>query len=65
MQTDPVVTKVRKLREVRAARFGFDIRSIVKDAQNRDASGDRIIIHLPPRRPHTPTKSDPKAIDNG
>ena len=51
MQSDPIVAEIRNLRERRAARFGFDIRSIVKDAQERDVSGDREVIRRPPRRP--------------
>ena len=35
MQSDPIVAEIRQLREDLAARFGFDIRSIVKDAQER------------------------------
>lgn len=56
MQSDPVVAEIRKLREQRAARFGFDIRSIARDAQERDAVGDRAIIHRPPRRPRVPAE---------
>lgn len=51
MKTDPIVDEIRKLREQRAARFSFDIHLIVKDAQERDASGDRKIIRREPRRP--------------
>lgn len=51
MQSDPIVTEIRRLRELRASRFNFDVRRIVKDAQERDAAGDRKVIRLPPRRP--------------
>ncbi|HZV05825.1 MAG TPA: hypothetical protein VE999_12150 [Gemmataceae bacterium] len=51
MQADPVVAEIREIRERRAARFGYDIRAIVKDAQARDAVGDRKVVRLPPRRP--------------
>jgi len=49
MQSDPVVDEIRKLRELRAAKFDFDIRAIVKDARQRDACGERRIVRLPPR----------------
>lgn len=49
MQSDPIVAEIRKIRELRAARFGFDIRAIVKDVQQRDAAGDRQVVRLPPR----------------
>ena len=51
MQSDPIVNEIREIRECRAARFGYDIRAIVKDAQERDAVGDREIVRLQPRRP--------------
>jgi hypothetical protein len=35
---DPIVDEVRAIREQLAARFDFDIRKIVKDAQKRQAS---------------------------
>ncbi len=57
MQSDPIVAQIRDLREQRAARFGYDIRSIVKDAQERDAADDRQIIRRPPRRPRSPSRS--------
>ena len=51
MQSDPVVAEIRELREQIAARFGYDLRAIVKDAQQQDAAGDRKVVRLPPRRP--------------
>ena len=49
MQSDPIVAEIRKIRERRAARFGFDVRAIVSDVQQRDARADRRIVRLPPR----------------
>lgn len=51
MQTDPIVAEIREIRERLAAQFGYDIRAIVKDAQARDAAGDREVVRLQPRRP--------------
>ncbi len=51
MKSDPIVAEIRKLREQRAARFGYDISLIVKDARNRDASGDSEVVRRAPRRP--------------
>ncbi len=58
MTFDPIVAEIRKIRELRAARFGFDVRAIVKDAQQRDACGDRRIVRLPPRPVATSTARD-------
>lgn len=65
MESDPIVAEIRRLRELRAARFGFDIRSIVRDAQERDAAGDREIVRRPPRRPLMPGPSETQPITKG
>ena len=62
MNSDPIVAEIRKVRELRAARFGFDIRKIVKDVQERDASGDREVVRRQPRRPIVLVQSDAEAI---
>ena len=64
MQSDPVVVDIRNLREQRATRFAFDIQAIVKDAQQRDAAGDRKIVRRPARRPLLSTQLDAEAITN-
>ncbi len=51
MESDPIVAEVRKIREERAALFGYNVRAIAEDARRRDASGDREIVRRPPRRP--------------
>lgn len=51
MDTDPVVAEVRAVREQLAARLGFRLHDIVKEAQRQDAAGDRKVVRLPPRRP--------------
>ena len=51
METDPVVAEVRAVREQLAARLGFWLHDIVKEAQRQDAAGDRKVVRLPPRRP--------------
>jgi hypothetical protein len=51
MERDPIVAEIRAIRERQAARFNYDIDAILKDAQQRDAIGDRQVVRLPPRRP--------------
>jgi hypothetical protein len=65
MQIDPIVAEIREIRERRAARFGYDIRAIVKDAQARDAAGDRKVVRLPPRRPIRLAPKVAEALTNG
>ena len=64
MNSDPIVAEIRNLREQRAARFGFDIRLIVKDARKRDASCDRQVVRRAPRRPVAAAQDGTKAITN-
>lgn len=65
MQTDPIVAEIREIREHRAARFGYDIRAIVKDAQARDALGDREVVRLSPRRSVRSPSNVADALANG
>jgi len=58
MPSDPIVAEIRQIRELRAARFDFDVRAIVQDAQQRDARGDCRIVRLPPRPVATPMARD-------
>jgi hypothetical protein len=51
MEPDPVVADVRAIREQLAARVGFRLHDIVKEAQRQDAAGDRKVVRLQPRRP--------------
>ena len=45
MNSDPIVAEIRNLRERRAARFGFDIGSIVKDGR-KNATQPMIVKSL-------------------
>ena len=48
---DPIVEEVRTIREQLAARFDFDIRKIVEDAQRRQAvSKSRIVAFERPKK---------------
>lgn len=51
MESDLIVAEIRKLREEYAARFGFDVRAMVLDAQERDSATDREVVRRVPRRP--------------
>ena len=56
MIRDPIVDEVRAIREQLAARFDFDIRKIVEDAQKRQATSTaRIVSFQRPNKPLQPT----------
>ena len=44
MIADPIVEEVRAIREQLAAKFDFDIRKIVADAQQRQASSQARVV---------------------
>jgi hypothetical protein len=46
MYRDPIVEEVRRHREARAAKFGFNIRAIVEDARSREASSGHPVVDL-------------------
>jgi hypothetical protein len=56
MIRDPIVEEVRAIREALAAKFDFDIRKIVEDAQRRQAaSQSRIVSFQQPNQSPQPT----------
>ena len=46
MYRDPIVEEVRKHREARAAKFGFNVRAIVEDARKRQATSGHPVVDL-------------------
>ncbi len=61
MSLDPIVEEIRAIRDQLAAKFNYDIAALVKDAQERDAAGDRVVVRREPRPPvqftRTPAKT--------
>ena len=51
MSSDPVVDEIRAIREKLAANFDFDVEAIGRDAQRREAAGDRQVVSRQPRAP--------------
>ena len=49
MSSDPIVAEIRRIREQIAAEFNYDLHAMVKDAQQRDAAGDRLVVRREPR----------------
>ena len=46
MNQDTIVEEVRKHREARAAKFGFNIRAMVEDARERQVKSGHPIVDL-------------------
>ena len=55
MQPDPVVAEIRIIRERLAAKFNDDVAAIGRDAQQRDAAGDRVVVRRESRPAVKPT----------
>ncbi len=60
MSPDPIVTEIHNIREQIAAEFNYDLHAMVKDAQQRDASGDRLVVRREPRPPVVTTRRPAK-----
>ena len=50
MWRDPIVERVRELREQYAARFNHDLKAICRDLRERQKAGGRKVVSLPPKR---------------
>jgi len=46
MYKDPIVEEVRKHREARAAKFGYDVCAIMEDARKREPKSGHRIVNL-------------------
>ena len=49
MQPDPVVAQIRETRERLAAKLNYDVDAIGRDARQRDAAGNRVVVRREPR----------------
>ena len=57
MWKDPIVQKVRRLREAHAAKFANDIKAIVEDARRRERESKRPVVNLAAKRPQPASKT--------
>ena len=58
MQPDPVVAQIRETRERLAARLNDDVDAIGRDARQRKAIGDRVVVHSHNRKQTAPKSHD-------
>ncbi len=69
--TDPIVADVRAIRDEHARKFGYDLKRIFEDIQDREATSGRTYLRLPPRliapdRNRPPVPSEERATtDSG
>jgi hypothetical protein len=61
MNEDDVLRAVRSAREAYCQQFGYDLGAIVRDLRERERSGGRRIIRLPPRQPMRPVRETSKS----
>ena len=47
---NPIITEIRRYREQRAAKFGFDVKRIMEDVRRRERASGRKVVTLAPRR---------------
>ena len=58
MAFDSIITEVRQARDELVRRFNYDLGAIIQDARERQATGGRKVVTLPPR-PAKKTTSAP------
>jgi hypothetical protein len=51
MAKDPIVEEVRRIRQLYAARFNYDLAAIFHDLKERQNSGEFTVVNRKPRRP--------------
>ncbi len=51
MWRDPIVEEIHKIREEYAKQFGFDINTICKDIQDKQARSGHKLVSFPARKP--------------
>jgi hypothetical protein len=60
MREDPIVEEIRKFRDVRAAKFGYNLRAIAEDARKREQeSGRKVVSFAHPERHVCPSSGNP------
>ena len=50
MQNDPIVEEIHRIREQIAAKFNYDLKAIVRDAQRRQHESGAKVVRREPRR---------------
>ena len=53
MREDPIVYEVRRFRDERAAKFGYNLRAIAEDARKREQQGGRRVVSFAHPERHT------------
>ena len=59
MKDDPIVRKVRQIRQEHAARFKYNVDLIARDLKAQERASSRRYISLPPRRTEKPVNQPP------
>ena len=49
MSTDTILAEVRRARGELAKRFNYDLRAMIRNAQERQAASGRRVVSFPPR----------------
>ncbi len=51
MWNDPIVDEVRKVRDIHAKKFNYDLQAIVADLKKQQKGSGKKFVTLPPRKP--------------
>jgi len=58
MWTDPIIEEIHKIRQEHAARFGYDLRAIVRDYQRRQKLSGKDVISFIRNNDHDATRTE-------
>jgi hypothetical protein len=47
---DPIVDEIRKIRDIHAARFNYDLDAIYRDIKEQENKSGRTYVYFPPRK---------------
>lgn len=59
MWEDPIVNEIRKIREIHAARFNYDLQAIYRDLKKQEKSSGRTFVSYPSRSCQSVQKAVP------
>ncbi len=49
--TDPLIQEIRRIKEANAAKYGFNVRTMVEDMRRRQKASGHKVVTKPLRRP--------------
>jgi len=65
MDKDPILEELHRVREEYAARFNYDLQAMYQDLKAREARGEFVVVHRPPRPPRVKVTPKKRVAERG